>query len=1055
MAEASIFPAFTKLAYAPDDGAKRGFLRTIAESVNEGNRTLSELGKGIDPLSGMVSTIRKQLDEAQASLSRGIGPDLGAAAAQKAAAAAEIRAAAARDLAAAIELTARAEADESREAQAAIAAARALATQEEQAAQAARDHAKALGLVQSQFEKVAAESGLAAGAIGRTAAANDNAHASAGRFRAGAQQLGYQIGDLGTQLSMAANSTKAGQMALTAFTQQVPQAIQAIALMRGEAGGLVGFLAGPWGAGLFAAASIIGTLALAHMDAADASKAHKNAADDLSKAIDELHAATVRESRSTQASIADDIDKANSLRQRAQEARKAAIAELQLAQRRASAAGASVGGGAPSYFNTFETGAQAAAQATARELQAKIDSLNSDIAKANETIRLKRGAQIRQGVREDLDGKASATGRYERAMDRLNAELQAGTISEAQYRAEVEKAERAHDAAGAAAKRSTSSTRTHAAASRQAKDEARALAAVLKDLEAAFATQGRAAAEAIKADTAAGLARMMETLGKRRDTLSKPALDAARATAEWRAELQGVIGDLDAIGGTAGKIGKALGALTGRGQLGGPAGLLVRTVRDVQWTSTDANGERIIRKLGDELDQAFGKNGSLAKVLSSASIGSAAGTVFLGEKGNNLGAAIGGVLGEEAGKGVGKALGGLAGKIGGPLGSILGGVLGGAIGSLFMTRPRGSGSVSNTGVTSSANDAGIKGSIDSFGLSLQSTIAQIADQLGGKVGAYDVGIGRYKDYFQVSGSGRDPYLGQTYYQNKSGQALYDGKDPEAAMRAAIANAIADGAIQGVRAGTQALLKSGTDISRQLQKALDFENVFKRLAAYTDPVGAAVDGVNAEFSKLKDVFAEAGASAKDLSDLEKLYGIERTKAAKAAADSLLGSLRDLKDQLTIGNPNRSLQEREAAAQAAYKPLEARVKAGDTTAYEDYTKAARDLLDIERQLSGSQAAYFALEEQIRSVTEGALSDQQKAIDAASNRDSPFKSPATATANDVPKAIDRQTRDLLEGLGSHLDAVNDNLGKLLKASTAAKPTTTIPDLSALIGRAARGNF
>lgn len=1055
MAGESVFPAFAKLAYSPDDGAKSGFLRTISETVTEGNRRLSEIGKGIDPLAGMTAAMKRDLDTLTASLSKGAGADLGVAQAQKAAAAAGLRSAAARDLAAAVEQTARATGDESREAQSAIAAARALAAQEELAAKAARDHAAALGTVQASLDKLAAESGLAAGAIGRTSAANDNAHASAGRFRAGAQQLGFQVSDLGVQLSMAANSANTGKLAMMAFGQQLPQVVQAIALMRSESGGLIGFLSGPWGAGLIAAGTLLGTLALAHYSAADASKAHGDAAEDLVKAIDELHAATVRESRSTQASIQDDIDKANSLRQRAQEARKAAIAELQLARQKASAAGASVSIGAPSYSNTFNTGAQSAAQASARDLQAQIDSLNTEIAKAGETIRLKRGAQIRQGVREDIDGKASATGRYERAMDRLNSQLQAGTISEANYRAEVEKVERAHDAASEAAKQSTDAHRGHAAASRQAKSEAKALADALKNLEAAFAAQGRAAAEAIKADGAEGFARMMESLGKHRDTLTKPALDASRATAAWREQLQGAIGDLEAIGGTAGSIGKALGALTGRGQLGGPAGLLVRTVRDVQWTSTDANGDRTIKKLGDELDQAFGKNGSLAKVLSSASIGSAAGTVFLGSNGNNLGSAIGGILGEEAGKGIGKAIGGLGKTLGGPLGSILGGVLGGAIGSLFMTRPRGSGSVSNTGVTSSANDAGIKGSIDSFGLSLQSTIAQIADQLGGKVGGYDVGIGRYKDYFQVSNSGQDSALGGTYFQNKSSQALYDGKDPEAAMRAAIANAIADGAIQGVRAGTQALLKAGTDIQRQLQKALDFENVFKRLKAFTDPVGAAVDGVNSEFGRLKDVFAEAGASAAELADLEKLYGLERAKAIKSANDSVLGSLRDLKDSLAIGNPNRSLKEREAAALAAYQPLEAKVKAGDVSAFDDYKNAAQQLLDIQRQLYGSQAQYFASEQQVSSVTSGAIEQQQSKADAASARDNPFKSPATASNDNskVVSAIDGQTRALLEGLGSHLDAVNTNLGKLIAANrSGGAQAPSVQDYSRWLGR---GNF
>lgn len=324
------------------------------------------------------------------------------------------------------------------------------------------------------------------------------------------------------------------------------------------------------------------------------------------------------------------------------------------------------------------------------------------------------------------------------------------------------------------------------------------------------------------------------------------------------------------------------------------------------------------------------------------------------------------------------------------------------------------------------------------------------------MGAYDVGIGRYKSYFQVSSSGKDPYLGQTYYRNKSPNALYDGQDEAAAMRAAIAGAIADGAIQGVRAGTQALLKSGSDIARQLQKALDFENVFRRLKSYTDPVGAAVDSVNAEFSRLKDTFAEAGATAADLADLEKLYGLERSKAVAQANSQIIGSLKDLRDSLTVGNAARSLREREAAALATYNPLEARVKAGDTTAFDEYQRAAQQLLDIQRQLYGSQQHYFASEQQILGVTGGAIDRQQALSDAASARDNPFTK-AGAAVNDnskVVSAIDGQTRALLEGLGSHLDAVNTNLGKLLIAANrqVGAQASSVPDYSRWLGR---GNF
>jgi hypothetical protein len=295
---------------------------------------------------------------------------------------------------------------------------------------------------------------------------------------------------------------------------------------------------------------------------------------------------------------------------------------------------------------------------------------------------------------------------------------------------------------------------------------------------------------------------MMEQINAHRDAIVRPAEEAAAATAAWREQLQGVIGDLGHIGGFAGKLGSVASVLSGNASgIDGPGGVLLRGILNTQWSMTDSKGDRVILKLGDELDRFFGRSGSLAKVLEGAGTGAAAGAIFLGSNGNNAGSAIGGAIGNTLGEkflgpALGKAFGSLGKSLGGPLGSALGGVLGGAIGSLFSTPPHGSATVTQSSAKSSASDAGILASLDSFSLGLQTTIANIADQLGGSVGKYDVGIGRYKDYYQVSAVGNDRALGHTYYNQRSANALYDGKDPEAAMRAAITNAIADGAIEG-------------------------------------------------------------------------------------------------------------------------------------------------------------------------------------------------------------------------------------------------------------------
>lgn len=434
-------------------------------------------------------------------------------------------------------------------------------------------------------------------------------------------------------------------------------------------------------------------------------------------------------------------------------------------------------------------------------------------------------------------------------------------------------------------------------------------------------------------------------------------------------------------------------------------------------------------------------------------IANSLGKAFKGAQTGSMVAGIGNSLGlglSDVGSQIGGAIGSF---IPIPGGDIIGSIAGGLIGKLFGKRPRGGGAVTQDSVSVHANDNAITDAMTGFGSSVQSAISKIADQFGAQVGNYDVGIGRYKDYYQVSAVGNDSKLGGTYFDQKSSNALYDGKDPEEAMRAALLNAIQDGAIKGIREGSLRLLKAGKDLDTQVQKALDFENVFKRLKAYEDPVGAALDTLNTEFTKLKATFAEASASAADYAALEKLYGIERAKAIQAANDQILSSLRDLMSQLTVNNPTRSFRERETAALAVYDPLKQRVAAGDTTAYADYAKASQDLLAIEREMYGSTQKYFAMEDEIKALAQSTIDKATAVSDAAANRDSPFSSTGTAATNDnasVTSAITSQT-NVLNG---QLIAANDNLAALLKQNTALSAAIA-KAMGGSLAAAARGNF
>lgn len=470
------------------------------------------------------------------------------------------------------------------------------------------------------------------------------------------------------------------------------------------------------------------------------------------------------------------------------------------------------------------------------------------------------------------------------------------------------------------------------------------------------------------------------------------------------------------------KIDKVSSSLPG---LGGKAGSKTAGAGDFLNSDIVVNGYRSTDNMGSELkklnktaSEGFGKNGALAKSL--GGVGDALGGAM---KGAAIGEMTSGVL-----KSLGIKQSKTGAQIGGAIGSflpipggeIIGSIIGGTIGGLFKKTKQGfatigggaDGQLAITSTGGNSNSAKKAGN-QAAGATMD-TLAQIAQALGGSYDASkgSVSIGRSGDSWHVDTTGRG--------RLKKSQGGFDFDDDyEAAVRFATMDLIKDGVISGLRASTQRLLQQGKDIDSGLQKALDFESVFQRLKEYRDPVGAALDNLDKEFLRLKGIFAEAGASAAEYADLEKLYGIEREQAIKEAAERLTASLKSLYDDLTIGDNGRSLRERLGAAQEAYDPLKARVLAGDKTAYDDFAQAARSLLDIQREFSGSQTPYFNLLDEITKITKDRIDAEKNVTALAANRDSPFSSTGKATgANDnapVVGAIQQQTQDLLRGFAS----------------------------------------
>ncbi|MBB4859628.1 murein DD-endopeptidase MepM/ murein hydrolase activator NlpD [Novosphingobium chloroacetimidivorans] len=455
-------------------------------------------------------------------------------------------------------------------------------------------------------------------------------------------------------------------------------------------------------------------------------------------------------------------------------------------------------------------------------------------------------------------------------------------------------------------------------------------------------------------------------------------------------------------------LSKAFG--TGFGQM---IGGVVQSAIAGKLTGGDTGG--ILGGLKGIVDQTGifgGAGGGVSAALGGAMAGAQTGTMAsgimksLGIKTSQTGAQIGGAIGS---------------FIPIPGGEIIGSIAGGLLGGLFkktkkgyanniMIGADGDASYSTNGNSASRIKAGGEAAD-----SLVSALDNIADQLGGGLlNTLNLGsLGMRKDKYTF-----DPTPG-----NSAGRQEFESQ--EEAVRAAMVYAIDKGVITGIRQSTQRLLSAGDDLDKALQDALTWENAFKELRRYKDPLGAAIDELNTEFKKLLDLGTQAGASVEEMAQLEELYGIKRNEIVKDKAKELTSSLADLLDELTVGDSGLSLRDRRANALSQYNPLKDRVAAGDTSAYDEYADAARALLDIERDLYGSQQSYFDRLNEVTALTKDRIGAETNVVSIAENRESPFDS-----AGKVKDSVDRQT----DVLSSQLDAMNINIGNLPARIAAA---------------------
>ena len=502
--------------------------------------------------------------------------------------------------------------------------------------------------------------------------------------------------------------------------------------------------------------------------------------------------------------------------------------------------------------------------------------------------------------------------------------------------------------------------KSNADAERAAKELAKSIADLNAGVIDGLHITMRETLKTMDALTKGDVVQMMDEINKRSDKRVKLANAETEARVKTNKELVKTVDYLDQVFGLDGNLGKLFGALkSGFGDV------------------FDAlSGE--FGKLRDSIGNLLANLGtSFKQVAAGAAIG---GIAAQATGGSALGGTIGGGIGQALGsKFLSKALGSFA----GPLGSIAGGLLGGLIGGLFSGTKQASATLSSIGgkaVVSgiTGNNAQLKGVANNMATGLLKGLGNIAEQLGGQLGgAVSLSIGQRKKDFVVDPTGK----GRT----KGAGVINFGEDQAAAIAYATQLAIQQGIITGLSAGANTLIKAGGDLQAQLDKAMQFEQVFKDLRAETDPLGFALDELAKEFGKLQAIFREAGASAADYAALEELYARRRAKATLEAErprreleialmeatgnaagalaaqralelEAMDASLRGLQQQVWAAQDQAALQEQAAAAQLAASQAQAEADAAIAQAREEAAQAVRNAEEALRQAYRREASVF---------------------------------------------------------------------------------------------------
>lgn len=766
--------------------------------------------------------------------------------------------------------------------------------------------------------------------------AQDKVTRSAGAMRAASMNLGYQISDVTQQIALGTNP-------LIIFAQQGGQTAAALAGMGGTVGKVAGALSGPWGAAVMGAVMITGTLASKLWESEDAANDAKKATDSLTdaeKRLKEIRGESILTAREHAALTYAD----------AQAKRTSALATLSQAEAELEYAKALYEAQKIRASGPGQSSEIAAMGLTGR--LADIESAKAAVAEVRKEV---------YAASQDVDkafGKVASGGLVlEDILGGVNGKIRETKDSSKETTKALREQEKAMDALADAARRASNAMSDFGIADAQAMAKARedayvkrhgieggiygeGLGAILEASKKPMEEAGKAGAKAFRDEGLLAAEAIGQAIGG----------SAGNALKTVAGVLQGVkSGDYTGVSGPAGGI---MTLLSGKSGKNNPFKEGMKEAFD--------NAAKPFKSVAKEIGKSFGLDGAFTKTLGKAFGGAAVGTATsgvmkaLGIKTSQTGAQIGG------------AIGGITGIPGGEIiGSVLGGVIGGMLKKVKW------GAADLTG----GDDYGIRGNsakakgaagvaADSFLGGLQS----IADALGADLGKYSVTIGQRHGDWRVNTT-----AGGSLKKKKGAHEFDD--DAEGAIKFAIRDAIRDGALLGISAFSERVLKGNTDLDKALDLATKYEQVLDALGADANGITAAAKDFTESFQTLAKEMQKVGATAEELANVEKLYGIEREKAMQ----SLLAPLLDYQKALSGEGSGVTALERMKAAQVDYEKAKADFAAGKvdqgvvTGAGQQYFGLARDVLGT------ANSEFQSIRQQLIADSAGLLETARNAFNA----------------------------------------------------------------------------